>query len=84
MNRIEHYRKQTGLTQLQASKAAGWKHQSRWSSYERSGTPRGRVPDINDANVIVRVLNEHGIECTLNDVFPPSEIAAKPDATEAA
>jgi putative transcriptional regulator len=80
MNRIEHYRKLSGLTQQQAADSAGWKYQSRWSGYERGD----RTPDVHDAQIIVKVLNEAGAACSVEDVFP-AEIATEPKPdTEAA
>lgn len=78
MNRIEHFRKSTKLTQQQAADAAGWRYQSRWSGYERGD----RTPDVHDAQIIVRVLNDHGASCTVEEVFPP--VAAEtPDSNAA-
>jgi len=72
VNRIEEYRKQAGLTQLEAARAAGWNHQSRWSGYERGD----RTPGLDEARVIVSVFNRHGVECSIDEVFPRSDQAA--------
>ena len=66
MNRIEHFRKLAKLTQQQAAESAGWKYQSRWSGYERGE----RTPSVRDAQIIARVLNDHGAHCTMQDIFP--------------
>ncbi len=80
MNRIEHFRKSVKLTQQQAADAAGWTYQSRWSGYERGD----RTPDVHDAQTIVRVLNDAGAECTVDDIFPLSEAEQpKPDTAAA-
>ena len=68
MNRICEFRKIAGLSQLAAAQAAGWAYQSRWSQYERGV----RAVDIDTGRVIVRVLNDHGVACSLDDVFPPA------------
>ena len=80
-NRIAECRKELSLTQLELCDAIGdgWK-QSRLGMYEIGGNQ----PSLDDCRKIVAGLNSRGGQYILDDVFPPSEIAAKPDATEAA
>ena len=64
-NQIEKYRKEAGLSQTELGAPVGWK-QSRISNYERSD----RTPDIDDARTIVLAFAAHGVEVTLDDLFP--------------
>lgn len=70
-NRISEKRALAGLSQAGLAQAADW-HQSRLSNYER-GT---RVPDIDDARLIVIAFRKHGVAVTLDELFPVEEEAA--------
>lgn len=66
--RLRYYRMRACLTQGELGKRCGFKSaQSRIALYE-SGD---RMPPLPVARRIVAVLNEIGIDCTLDDVFPP-------------
>lgn len=69
MNKIAEYRKTAGLTQSEAAAAAGWSHQTRWSSYETGA----RIPGVDEIRKILDVLNSHGASCTFDDVFPGAQ-----------
>lgn len=69
MNKIAAFRKKAGLTQDAAARAAGYEHQSRWSSYERGV----RTPGVDDIRRILKVLNDHGVTCSFEDVFVEEE-----------
>ncbi len=71
MNRLKEFRQKANLSQDELGKALGGWVQSRICNYER-----GRIPSLNDCRQIVRVLNERGVECTIDDVFPPESEAA--------
>ncbi|MDO9893215.1 helix-turn-helix transcriptional regulator [Glaesserella parasuis] len=65
MNRISEFRKAANLTQVEIAKLIN-KTQGAFGHYE-TGL---REPSISTAKKIVRVLNEHGVACSLDDVFP--------------
>ncbi|AFI45231.1 TPA: helix-turn-helix transcriptional regulator [Pasteurella multocida] len=65
MNNLQKYRKETGLSQAKFAKEMGWK-QSRIGNYEA----RVRTPTLFNAKAIVRKLNELGVNCSLDDIFP--------------
>ena len=73
MTRLTDYREKTGLTQKQFAIECGWgKAQGRIGNYE-SGR---RQPVINDMRLIVSTLQRLGVNCVLDDVFPPKDSAA--------
>lgn len=73
MNNIRAMRDKAGLTQAELSELCGWGvKQSRISNYEK-GT---RLPSIKECRTIITALNGAGVECTLDDVFPPAQAAS--------
>lgn len=65
MNRISEFRKAANLTQADFAKRIN-RSQGAFGHYE-SGI---RKPSIETAKQIIRVLNERGVSCSLDDVFP--------------
>lgn len=65
MNRIAEFRKAANLTQSEVAKLIN-KTQGGVGHYE-SGL---REPSISTAKNIVKVFNDHGVSCSLDDVFP--------------
>ncbi|MEE3609366.1 helix-turn-helix transcriptional regulator [Avibacterium paragallinarum] len=65
MNKISEYRKATNLTQTEFATLLNLT-QGALGHYE-SGR---RTPDLDTARRIVRLLNENGATCSLDDVFP--------------
>ncbi|MBV7388995.1 helix-turn-helix domain-containing protein [Pasteurellaceae bacterium TAE3-ERU1] len=65
MNKLKHFRKQTGLSQAGFAKELGW-WQSRIGNYE-SGS---RTPNITASRVIIEKLNKLNVKCSIDDVFP--------------
>lgn len=71
MNRISHLRASKNVSQVTLAEALGWS-QGRLSNYE-SGR---RIPSLADSRAITAALNDLGVVCSLDDVFPlPKEIA---------
>jgi len=66
MNLISKYRKQGGLSQQALASKVGW-GQSRLANYEVNT----RTPSLDDSRRIVSALNDLGVGCTLDEVFPP-------------
>lgn len=54
------------VAQLALAEQLGWS-QGRLSNYEAGR----RVPGLAECRAIVRGLNALGVECSLDDVFPP-------------
>ncbi|MEH8258998.1 helix-turn-helix transcriptional regulator [Aeromonas veronii] len=67
MNRIAEIRKTLGKTQAELATAAGWRV-SRIGNYELGL----RTPGLIESRCIVDALNAIGAQCSLEDVFPPS------------
>lgn len=65
MNALKTYREQAGLTQERLAQYIG-KTQAAVGHYENGR----RLPGLNEGRRIVQVLNDHGVTCSLNDVFP--------------
>lgn len=65
MNKIQEYRKLVNLTQSDFAKALNIT-QGAIGHYE---TGRN-TPSLEMSRKIIRTLNEHGANCTLDDVFP--------------
>lgn len=65
MNKISVYRNKAGLSQGQLAAKIGWS-QSRIGNYEAAN----RTPSLADSRKIVAALNQLGITCSLDDVFP--------------
>ena len=66
MNRIAVVRERAGIKQRALIEVLGWT-QTRVSNYEAGR----RVPGLAESRAIVRGLNALGVECSLDDVFPP-------------
>lgn len=66
MNRITELRQKHKIKQIDLADTLGW-HQSRLSNYE-SGL---RTPSLDVSRQIVKALRDFGVDCTLDDVFPP-------------
>lgn len=71
MNAIREFRDKAGLSQERLGASCGLT-KAAISNYETGA----RTPDLATGRRIVRVLNEAGVSCTLDDVFPPSGVAA--------
>lgn len=65
MNNLQKYRKKTKRSQSEFAKELGW-GQSRIGNYEANV----REPNISAAQKIVSKLNELGVSCSLEEVFP--------------
>lgn len=70
MHYLKSYREQAGLTQQELAKLAGVR-QPTLSQYESGG-----MPGLNVARRLVKALNECGVTCALDDVFPETESAS--------
>ncbi|MCH8530337.1 MAG: helix-turn-helix domain-containing protein [Saccharospirillum sp.] len=69
MNNLRTYRQLANLTQRELGEACGFKAaQARVGQYENGRT----IPALSMCRHIISVLNEFGVECSLDDVFPPS------------
>jgi len=66
MNRIADHREKAGIRQRDLVSILGWT-QTRISNYE-SGR---RVAGLAESRAITAALNQLGIKCSLDDVFPP-------------
>lgn len=66
MNNIAQQRKKIGISQAVLAEAIGW-GQSRIANYELNI----RTPGLNECRQIVEGLNKMGVECSLDEVFPP-------------
>ena len=66
MNLISKYRKKASISQVVLARAVGW-NQPRLANYESNL----RTPSLADSRLIVCALNEFGVKCSLDDVFPP-------------
>lgn len=65
MNKVSYFRGIARLSQISLAKRLGWS-QSRLSNYE-SGA---RKPGLAECRAIVAALNEHGAQCSLDELFP--------------
>lgn len=68
---IRKFRKAANMTQSQLGKLAKLK-QSRLSHYERLE----RLPDIFTARRLVRVFRAHGLDVSVDDIYPSGEQVA--------
>lgn len=67
MNRITELRNRHQIKQKDLAEQLGW-HQARLSNYENER----REPSLADSRAIVKAFRYLGVDCTLDDVFPPS------------
>lgn len=70
MNRIIELRNAHNIKQKDLADRLGW-HQARLSNYEHGR----REPSLADSRAIVKALQQLGVSCTLDDVFPPKDKA---------
>lgn len=68
MNLISLYRKQANISQLALAQKVGW-NQPRLANYESNL----RTPSLADSRKIVGALNSLGVDCSLDQVFPPHQ-----------
>ncbi|OOR93257.1 helix-turn-helix transcriptional regulator [Haemophilus paraphrohaemolyticus] len=68
MNNLAEARKNIGITQLELAQSLGWR-QSRIANYETGK----RIPSLLDSRKLVKALNQHGVSCSLDDIFPSPE-----------
>lgn len=66
MNLIAEKRKEAGISQAGLAQKLGWS-QSRIANYETCT----RTPSLSASRLIVSALNDMGLDCTLDAVFPP-------------
>lgn len=66
MNRIADHRERAGIKQRELVLTLGWT-QTRLSNYE-SGR---RIAGLAESRAITAALNQLGVKCSLDDVFPP-------------
>jgi len=72
-SKLSYYRRLAGLTQAELAAKARFPQGQRRISYYEAGQ---RQPKLDDCRVLVAALNASGLECTLDDVFPPQTTAA--------
>lgn len=65
MNKISLYRNKTGLSQVKLARVLGWTA-GRLANYETFQ----RTPSLADSRKIVSALNQLGVKCSLDEVFP--------------
>lgn len=68
MSALTLARKKAGLTQQQLAVIVGIT-QAAIGHYEKLR----RTPGLADSRRIVAALNDHGVDCTLDEVFPPEQ-----------
>lgn len=66
MNKIKEIREAAGISQAKLYRQLGWS-QARLSNYEQGIRKVG----LDEARSVVSALNAMGVQCTLDDVFPP-------------
>jgi putative transcriptional regulator len=71
-NNIKALRLSKNLVQEELKDALGWNHVSRVSHYEKGE----RMGTVYESREIRDALNELGVECTLEDIYPEKEKAA--------
>ena len=73
MHKLKSYRELAGLTQGQLGKAVGLR-QTAVSNYENEP----RIPSLQLCRAFVKVINDKGVSCVVDDVFPecPDEVDA--------
>jgi putative transcriptional regulator len=67
MNQLRHFREQANLTRGELALALGLKTAGAVEHYEAGR----RNPPLDKARKIVAVLNDKGVDCSLDAVFPP-------------
>lgn len=71
MNKIRQYRESGGLAQEQVARLVGVTKQAICNLEQRDARP-----SIDTCRAIVAALNQSGVPCTLDDVFPPADASA--------
>ena len=71
MNLIAEKRKEVFASQAALAQKLGWS-QSRIANYEKLS----RTPSLSASRKIIEALKEMGCDCSLDEVFPPSESKA--------
>lgn len=69
MNNIADHRKKAGVSQAKLADSCKW-GKSRIANYEIGI----RTPGLNECRTIVEALNKLGVQCRLDDVFPPRAV----------
>lgn len=69
MSVLAVYRKRAGLTQVELAAAANVTQGA--ITHIESG--RTKSPEIVTLRKIVSALNAHGVSCSVDDIFPPSQ-----------
>lgn len=69
MSRLVEYRQRAGFTQNELALAAGLTQGA--ITHLESG--RTKSPEIITLRNIVSALNERGVECSVDDIFPPDQ-----------
>jgi putative transcriptional regulator len=67
MNHLKQLREKAGLSRGELALAIGLKTAGAIEHYEADR----RAPPLDKAHRIVSTLNSKGVECVLDDVFPP-------------
>ena len=70
ISRLRKYRTEAKLSQGELASLVGFSDGQRRISHYETGKRR---PDLNDCRALVKALNQVGVVCTLDDVFPPDE-----------
>ncbi|MEJ2046453.1 MAG: helix-turn-helix transcriptional regulator [Reinekea sp.] len=72
ITRLRKYRTEAKLSQGELAILVGFSDGQRRISHYENGKRRPR-PDLNDCRALVKALNQAGVACTLDDVFPPDD-----------
>lgn len=67
MNPLKQFREQVGMSRGELAIAVGLQTAGAIEHYEADR----RTPPLPTARKIVSILNTKGVECSLDDVFPP-------------
>ncbi len=79
---LKHYRKQAGLSQADLSEKSGVSKQH-ITFLETSKRSPDRMA-LEHCRALVSALNDAGVACGIDDVFPPEGADPKPEDTAAA
>lgn len=73
MNNLKEFRIKANLSQFKLAELCGWTKPNQSFSPRIANYESGhRTPSLSDSRRMVRVLNENGAKCTLDQVFPPN------------
>lgn len=70
MHRLQEFRTRAGLSQADIAKAAGV------TQAAISQAEAGSLPRLPVMRAVVKAINDAGVECTLDEVFPADQSAA--------